>query len=90
MDKIYMTFVQAMTGQGGWPLNVFISPDLKPFYGGTYWPRKANTVVRVSSRCCNKSPRPGKQRREQLTDSSDQLHQRLSNLRPSDGANRSF
>src|SRR5262245_28000565 len=38
VDKIYMTFVQAMIGQGGWPLNVFLSPDLRPFYGGTYWP----------------------------------------------------
>ncbi len=38
IDKIYMTFVQAMTGQGGWPLNVFLTPDLKPFYGGTYFP----------------------------------------------------
>lgn len=38
VDKIYMTFVQAMTGQGGWPLNVFLTPDLKPFYGGTYFP----------------------------------------------------
>ena len=31
VDKIYMTFVQATAGQGGWPLNVFITPDLKPF-----------------------------------------------------------
>ena len=38
MDKIYMTFVQATTGQGGWPLNVFLTPDLKPFFGGTYFP----------------------------------------------------
>ena len=38
VDQIYMTFVQAMTGQGGWPLNVFLTPDLKPFYGGTYFP----------------------------------------------------
>src|SRR5881409_2625177 len=38
VDKIYMTFVQATTGQGGWPLNVFLTPDLKPFYGGTYFP----------------------------------------------------
>jgi uncharacterized protein YyaL (SSP411 family) len=33
-----MTFVQAMSGQGGWPLNVFLTPELKPFYGGTYFP----------------------------------------------------
>ena len=38
VDKIYMTFVQATTGQGGWPLSVFLTPDLKPFFGGTYFP----------------------------------------------------
>ena len=38
VDKIYMTFVQATTGAGGWPLNVFLTPDLKPFFGGTYFP----------------------------------------------------
>src|ERR1700678_3114703 len=38
VDKIYMTAVQAMTGQGGWPLNCFLTPDLKPFYCGTYFP----------------------------------------------------
>ena len=38
VDKIYMTFVQAMTGSGGWPLNVFLTPERQPFFGGTYWP----------------------------------------------------
>ena len=38
IDKIYMTFVQATTGGGGWPLNVFLTPDRKPFFGGTYFP----------------------------------------------------
>src|SRR5713226_6301967 len=38
VDKIYMTFVQATSGQGGWPLNVFLTPELKPFFGGTYFP----------------------------------------------------
>ena len=38
MDKIYMTFVQSTAGGGGWPLNVFLTPDLKPFFGGTYFP----------------------------------------------------
>lgn len=42
VDHIYMDAVQAMTGSGGWPLNVFLTPDLRPFYGGTYFPpRKA-------------------------------------------------
>jgi uncharacterized protein YyaL (SSP411 family) len=38
VDKIYMTTVQIITGQGGWPLNCFLTPDLKPFYAGTYFP----------------------------------------------------
>src|SRR4030095_5096771 len=38
LDHIYMDAVQSMTGSGGWPLNVFLTPDAKPFYGGTYFP----------------------------------------------------
>ena len=38
VDSIYMTAVQAMAGQGGWPLNVFLTPEGVPFFGGTYWP----------------------------------------------------
>jgi uncharacterized protein YyaL (SSP411 family) len=40
IDHIYMDAVQAMTGSGGWPLNVFLTPEGKPFYGGTYFPPK--------------------------------------------------
>src|SRR5882724_287705 len=38
IDQIYMESVQVMGGHGGWPLNVFLTPDQKPFYGGTYFP----------------------------------------------------
>ena len=38
VDRVYMAFVQASTGSGGWPLSVWLTPDLKPFYGGTYFP----------------------------------------------------
>jgi len=38
LDTIYMNAVQLMTGSGGWPLTVFLTPDLIPFYGGTYFP----------------------------------------------------
>ena len=38
VDALYMQAVMAMAGQGGWPLSVFLTPDLKPFYGGTYFP----------------------------------------------------
>jgi uncharacterized protein len=40
LDHIYMDAVQAMAGNGGWPLNVFLTPEGKPFYGGTYFPPK--------------------------------------------------
>src|SRR5437867_75645 len=38
VDEVYLAAVQAMTGSGGWPLNVWLTPDRKPFYGGTYFP----------------------------------------------------
>ena len=38
VDSVYMTFVQATTGGGGWPMSVWLTPDLKPFFGGTYFP----------------------------------------------------
>ncbi len=38
VDRVYMTFVQATTGSGGWPMSVWLTPELKPFYGGTYFP----------------------------------------------------
>ncbi|MBI1915712.1 MAG: thioredoxin domain-containing protein [Planctomycetes bacterium] len=38
LDQIYMASVQLLTGQGGWPMSVFLTPDLRPFFGGTYFP----------------------------------------------------
>lgn len=38
VDKVYMTFVQATSGGGGWPMSVWLTPDLRPFVGGTYFP----------------------------------------------------
>src|SRR5579871_5438098 len=38
VDQLYMTAVQVLTRQGGWPMSVFLTPDLRPFYGGTYFP----------------------------------------------------
>src|SRR5215471_7978976 len=38
IDRIYMTFVQATSGQGGWPMSVWLTPELEPFFGGTYFP----------------------------------------------------
>ncbi len=38
VDQVYMTFIQATAGRGGWPMSVFLTPELKPFFGGTYFP----------------------------------------------------
>ncbi|MCB0147851.1 MAG: thioredoxin domain-containing protein, partial [Caldilineaceae bacterium] len=40
LDAIYMDAVQSMTGQGGWPMSVWLLPDGKPFHGGTYYPKE--------------------------------------------------
>ncbi|KAL9050502.1 MAG: hypothetical protein Q9162_006609 [Coniocarpon cinnabarinum] len=49
IDRIYMQYVQASTGHGGWPMNVFITPDLEPVFGGTYWPGPNSTTVQHGS-----------------------------------------
>src|SRR5215831_3961174 len=38
VDRVYMAFVQSTTGSGGWPMSVWLTPELTPFYGGTYFP----------------------------------------------------
>ena len=52
VDAVYMTATQAMTGQGGWPMTVFMTPDREPFYCGTYYPREhfGRLVVAIVAR----------------------------------------
>ena len=51
-----MNAVQMMTGHGGWPMSVFLTPELQPFFGGTYWPpRRRYQHARVSARSCRRS-----------------------------------
>lgn len=45
IDRIYMNYVQATTGHGGWPMSVFLTPDLEPVFGGTYWPGPESEAV---------------------------------------------
>ncbi|HEY2084070.1 MAG TPA: thioredoxin domain-containing protein [Verrucomicrobiae bacterium] len=80
VDKIYMTFVQATTGSGGWPMTVFLTPELKPFFGGTYFPPD------------NRHGRPGflqllrhihqlwDTRRDELVESSVDAHTKLAQM----------
>ena len=48
IDRIYMNYIQATTGSGGWPLNVFLTPDLEPLFGGTYFPGPESTTPGAS------------------------------------------
>src|SRR5262245_23933024 len=80
VDKIYMTFVQAMAGQGGWPLNVFLSPDRKPFYGGTYWPPESKHGRPGFLQVLQQIEQAWQNKREQLTASSTNLHAKLVEL----------
>ena len=79
LDHIYMDAVTAMTGSGGWPLNVFLTPDLKPFYGGTYFP-----PVRAYNRASWKEVLHGiaaayKERRSDIESQATELTKHLEN-----------
>ncbi|MEQ9592511.1 MAG: thioredoxin domain-containing protein [Cyclobacteriaceae bacterium] len=71
IDQIYMEAVQAMGINGGWPLNVFITPDQKPFYGGTYFPPQnwSQLLLQIS--------KVYREKRSEVNDSADDLARRL-------------
>ena len=77
VDKIYMTAVQAMGEGGGWPLNVFLAPDLKPFYGGTYFPPEAKYGRPSFRQVLERIQELWRTRREDITNSAAKLHQHL-------------
>jgi uncharacterized protein YyaL (SSP411 family) len=56
IDEIYMNYVNATTGSGGWPLNVFLTPDLDPVFGGTYWPGPGSSPLQQTSNSSEDGP----------------------------------
>jgi len=77
VDKIYMTFVQSTTGSGGWPLNVFLTPDLKPFFGGTYFPPDPRYGRPSFLQMLQQIAQLWHERKLEITASADELHARL-------------
>ena len=82
IDRIYMNFVQATTGSGGWPLNVFVTPDLEPVFGGTYWPGPASNTTLFGDQVgflgvLNKLSAVWKDQEERCRQDSAQILQRL-------------
>jgi uncharacterized protein YyaL (SSP411 family) len=77
VDKIYMTAVQAITGQGGWPLNCFLTPDLLPFYGGTYFPPENIHGRAAFIQVLRQIAELWETRREHILETAADVHQKL-------------
>ncbi len=78
LDHIYMSFCQAMTGHGGWPLSVFLSPDKKPFFAGTYFPKESRAGMPGFITVLNGISRAWKTRREELLRQGQSVLQHIS------------
>jgi uncharacterized protein YyaL (SSP411 family) len=77
IDEIYMSAVQAMTGQGGWPLSVFCTPDGRPFFGGTYYPPEPRHGMPSFAELLGRIRQIWDQRRDELERSATDLTARL-------------
>ncbi len=80
VDKIYMTFVQSTSGGGGWPLNCFLTPELKPFHGGTYFPPVSRFGRPSFLELLKQINHLWETRRADLMKSAAQLHEKLSEM----------
>ncbi len=77
VDKIYMTFIQATTGGGGWPMNVFLTPELKPFLGGTYFPPDSRHGRPGFLQVLQQIAALWQERRGEIAASAEEIHARL-------------
>ena len=78
VDAYYMGAVQAMTGGGGWPLSVFLTPDLKPFYGGTYFPPVPRHGLPGFREVLNFIADTWKSKRQEVVQSSEEITKAIS------------
>lgn len=73
VDSIYMTVCQALTGSGGWPLTIFMTPDKKPFYAGTYFPKESRHGLPGIMDMLNSIAQQWKEQREDIVESSEKI-----------------
>jgi uncharacterized protein len=78
VDALYMEAVQGMTGHGGWPLNVFLTPEGLPFYGGTYFPPQERPGMPSFSQVLLAVSEAWGERREEIRAGGERLRERLS------------
>ncbi len=86
VDKIYMTFVQSTSGGGGWPLNCFLTPGLKPFFGGTYFPPESKYGRPSFLDLLKHINQLWETRHGDVADSAEQLHEKLAAMTEKPGA----
>ncbi len=77
LDQIYMSAVMAMTGHGGWPMSVFLTPQCKPFFGGTYFPPADSRGMTGFPRVLLSVHRAWEERREEITESANEMTEQL-------------
>jgi uncharacterized protein YyaL (SSP411 family) len=77
VDAIYMEAVQALTGHGGWPLNVFVTPDQVPFYGGTYFPPRPARGMPSWPQVLEAVAQAWRDRRAEIEGQAEQVRARL-------------
>ncbi len=77
LDQIYMAAVQAMTQHGGWPMSVFLTPDLQPFYGGTYYPPTDSRGMPGFPRILQSVHHAWKERRGEIISSAGEMTEHL-------------
>lgn len=85
LDQIYMNAVQLMTGRGGWPMSVFLTPELKPFYGGTYWPPHARMGMPGFDQVLTAVHEAWTHRQEQAREQATELAEHIRSLGTSAG-----
>jgi uncharacterized protein YyaL (SSP411 family) len=78
VDALYMEAVQGMTGSGGWPLNVFLTPEQLPFYGGTYFPPDPRPGMPAWTQVLQAIAESWSERREEIRAGGERLRERLS------------
>ena len=88
VDRVYMTFVQATTGSGGWPMSVWLTPDLQPFYGGTYYPPTSRWGRPGFTEILEEIARVWREEREKVVQSAATMVERLKGLGASQGGGR--
>jgi len=77
VDRVYMTFVQATTGSGGWPMSVWLTPSLQPFYGGTYFPPTSRWGKPGFSEILEEIARVWREEPDKVTQSAANIVERL-------------